>query len=146
MADFDVLTMAGLVRWVAVTTERLGPNRTEILLDAFESAGRIAPATRMVLHHLMALSEEDPSENVPVREIVSAMVRMEGVLDTNTGSESSRLLSMLMDVVETFSAKQHPPPNAQLIRTWIFESYYIIVYRLNWTGIPDPIRTRGIKG
>jgi hypothetical protein len=98
MADFDVLTMAGLVRWVAVTTERLGPNRTEILLDAFESAGRIAPATRMVLHHLMALSEEDPSENVPVREIVSAMVRMEGVLDTNTGSESSRLLSMLMDV------------------------------------------------
>ena len=46
----------------------------------------------------MALSEEDPSENVPVREIVSAMVRMEGVLDTRTGSDSSRLLSMLMDV------------------------------------------------
>lgn len=98
VADFDVLTMAGLVRWVAVTTERLGPNRTEILLDAFEAAGRIAPSTRAVLHHLMALSEEDPSENVPVREIVSAMVRMEGVLDTNTGSDSSRLLSMLMDV------------------------------------------------
>jgi hypothetical protein len=98
VADFDVLTMAGLVRWVAVTTDRLGPNRTEILLDAFEAAGRITPSTRMVLHHLMALTEEDPSENVPVREIVSAMVRMEGVLDTNTGSESSRLLSMLMDV------------------------------------------------
>ncbi len=98
VADFDVLTMAGLVRWVAVTTERLGPNRTEILLDAFEAAGRIAPSTRAVLHHLMALTEEDPSEVVPVREIVSAMVRMEGVLDTNTGSDSSRLLSMLMDV------------------------------------------------
>ena len=98
IADFDVLTMAGLVRWVAVTTERLGANRTEILLDAFEAAGRIAPSTRAVLHHLMALSEEDPSEMVPVREIVSAMVRMEGVLDTNTGSDSSRLLSMLMDV------------------------------------------------
>ena len=97
-ADFDVLTMAGLVRWVAVTTERLGPNRTEILLDAFEAAGRIAPSTRSVLHHLMALSEEDPSENVPVREIVSAMVRMEGVLDTDSGSDTSRLLSMLMDV------------------------------------------------
>ncbi|MDG0866531.1 hypothetical protein [Candidatus Lucifugimonas marina] len=98
VADFDVLTMAGLVRWVAVTTERLGPNRTEILLDAFEAAGRIAPSTRSVLHHLMALSEEDPSEIVPVREIVSAMVRMEGVLDADSGSDTSRLLSMLMDV------------------------------------------------
>jgi hypothetical protein len=98
VADFDVLTMAGLVRWVAVTTERLGPNRTEILLDAFEAAGRIAPSTRAVLHHLMALSEEDPSEIVPVREIVSAMVRMEGVLDADSGSDTSRLLSMLMDV------------------------------------------------
>ena len=98
VADFDVLTMAGLVRWVAVTSERLGPNRTEILLDAFEAAGRIAPSTRAVLHHLMALTEEDPSENVPVREIVSAMVRMEGVLDTTVGTDSTRLLSMLMDV------------------------------------------------
>jgi hypothetical protein len=98
VADFDVLTMAGLVRWVAVTTERLGPNRTEILLDAFEAAGRIATSTRAVLHHLMALSEEDPSENVPVREIVSAMVRMEGVLDSSKNTNSSRLLSMLMDV------------------------------------------------
>jgi len=97
-ADFDVLTMAGLVRWVAVTTERLGANRTEILLDAFEAAGRIAPSTRAVLHHLMALTEENPSDVVPVREIVSAMVRMEGVLDTNAGSETNRLLSMLMDV------------------------------------------------
>jgi hypothetical protein len=98
VADFDVLTMAGLVRWVAVTTERLGPNRTEILLDAFEAGGRIAPSTRAVLHHLMALSEEDPTEVVPVREIVSAMVRMEGVLDVTAGSDTNRLLSMLMDV------------------------------------------------
>ncbi|MCH8910206.1 MAG: hypothetical protein IH867_05635 [Chloroflexi bacterium] len=97
-ANFDVLTMAGLVRWVAVTTDRLGANRTEIMLDAFEAAGRIAPSTRVVLHHLMALTEEDPSVQVPVREIVSAMVRMEGVLDNNAGTDSNRLLSMLMDV------------------------------------------------
>ena len=97
-ANFDVLTMAGLVRWVAVTTDRLGANRTEIMLDAFEAAGRIAPSTRVVLHHLMALTEEDPSVQVPVREIVSAMVRMEGVLDTSAGTDSNRLLSMLMDV------------------------------------------------
>ena len=97
-ADFDVLTMAGLVRWVAVTTDRLGANRTDIMLDAFEAAGRITPATRSVLHHLMALTEEDPGQAVPVREIVSAMVRMEGVMDSNTGSPSTRLLSLLMDV------------------------------------------------
>ena len=98
VADFDVLTMAGLVRWVAVTTDRLGANRTEILLDAFEAAGRIAPSTRAVLHHLMAFYEEDPDEAIPVREIVSAMVRMEGVLESESGSNSTRLLTMLMDV------------------------------------------------
>ena len=99
-ANFDVLTMAGLVRWVAVTTDRLGANRTEIMLDAFEAAGRIAPSTRAVLHHLMALTEEDPAAQVPVREIVSAMVRMEGVLDASKSTDSTRLLSMLMDVDE----------------------------------------------
>ncbi len=97
-ANFDVLTMAGLVRWVAVTTDRLGANRTEIMLDAFEAAGRIEHSTRIVLHHLMALTEEDPTESVPVREIVSAMVRMEGVLDSSKSTDSTRLLSMLMDV------------------------------------------------
>ena len=45
-----------------------------------------------------ALTEEDPAEIVPVREIVSAMVRMEGVLEISAGTESTRLLSMLMDV------------------------------------------------
>ena len=99
-ANFDVLTMAGLVRWVAVTSGRLGANRTEIMLDAFEAAGRIAPSTRAVLHHLMALTEEDPSAPVPVREIVASMVRMEGVLNTDQGTDSTRLLSMLMDVGE----------------------------------------------
>ncbi len=99
-ANFDVLTMAGLVRWVAVTTDRLGVNRTEIMLDAFEAAGRIERSTRIVLHHLMALTEEDPSEPVPVRAIVSAMVRMEGVLDSSKSADSTRLLSMLMDVDE----------------------------------------------
>ncbi len=97
-ANFDVLTMAGLVRWVAITTSRIGANRTEIMLDAFGAAGRIAPSTRVVLHHLMALTEEDPEEPVPVRDIVSAMVRMEGVLDIGTSTDSTRLLSMVMDV------------------------------------------------
>ena len=97
-ANFDVLTMAGLVRWVAVTTERIGTNRTEIMLDAFEAAGRMSTSTRVVLHHLMALTEEDPAQPVPVRDIVSAMVRMEGVINTSNSTDSTRLLSMLMDV------------------------------------------------
>jgi len=97
-ANFDVLTMAGLVRWVTVTTSRIGVNRTEILLDAFESAGRISAPTRAVLHHLMALIEEDPDDALPVREIVSAMVRMQGVLDSRDSSPSNQLLGLLLDM------------------------------------------------
>ncbi len=48
----------------------------------------------------MALAEEDPSAPVPVREIVASMVRMEGVLGASQSTDSTRLLSMLMDVSE----------------------------------------------
>ena len=96
-ADLDLLTLASLVRWVSVTRNRLGGNRLDILLDAYELAGRISPQMRMVITTLSALDDDD-GDGIPVRDVVTAMVRMEGVLNSGPARESSRLLGLLLEM------------------------------------------------
>lgn len=96
-ADVDLLTMASLVRWTAVTRERIGANRLDILLDAYELAGRISPQMKNVVRTLSMLGDED-SDGIPVKDIVTAMVRMEGVLNSDENRESNRLLGLLLEM------------------------------------------------
>lgn len=96
-ANVDLLTMASLVRWTAVTRERIGANRLDILLDAYELAGRISPQMKNVVRTLSTLGDED-GDGIPVRDIVTAMVRMEGVLNTDESRESNRLLGLLIEM------------------------------------------------
>lgn len=97
VANVDLLTMASLVRWTAVTRERIGANRLDILLDAYEMAGRISPQMRNVIRTLSALGDED-ADGIPVRDIVTAMVRMEGVLNSDQNRSSNRLLGLLLEM------------------------------------------------
>jgi hypothetical protein len=96
-ADVDLLTMASLVRWTAVTRERIGANRLDILLDAYELAGRISPQMKNVVRTLSMLGDED-ADGIPVKDIVTAMVRMEGVLNSDENRESNRLLGLLLEM------------------------------------------------
>ena len=96
-ADVDLLTLASLVRWVAITRDRLGANRLDILLDAYEMAGRISPQMKNVIKTLSSLGDED-GEGIPVRDVVTAMVRMEGVLSSGQPRESNRLLGLLLEM------------------------------------------------
>ena len=96
-ADVDLLTMASLVRWTAVTRERIGANRLDILLDAYELAGRISPQMKNVVRTLSMLGDED-ADGIPVRDVVTAMVRMEGVLNSDESRQSNRLLGLLLDM------------------------------------------------
>ncbi len=99
VADVDLLTMASLVRWTAVTRERLGANRLDILLDAYEMAGRLTPQMKNVVRALSALGEED-EDGIPVRDVVTAMVRMDGVINSEENRESNRLLGLLLEMDE----------------------------------------------
>jgi hypothetical protein len=97
--EMDLIKLASLVRWVAVTQSRLGPQRTEILLDTYQAAGRISSRVRGVMGMICELADEDPDGSIPVRDIIASMVRMEGVL--SVGSDSSnpnRLLGMLLEL------------------------------------------------
>ena len=96
-ADLDLVTLAALVRWVSVTTQALGPRRVEVLLDAYESAGRISPQVRTVIRNFCALSDEDPDGHIPVRDVLSAMVRMEGVVGKSGNGSAHRLMAILLD-------------------------------------------------
>ena len=92
----DLISLAGLVRWVAATLERVGRARIEVLLDAYELAGRMSPEVKSVARTLCELADEDPCAGIPVRDIVGAMMRLEGVLGNGDG-HSSRLLSLIYE-------------------------------------------------
>ena len=97
--ELDLIKLASLVRWVAVTQSRLGPQRTELLLNTYEAAGRISPKIRSVMGMICDLAEEDPDGSVPVRDIIASMVRMEGVLSVGSdASNPNRLLGMLLEL------------------------------------------------
>ncbi len=96
-AELDLVTMAALVRWVSVTMQALGRNRTEVLLDTYEMAGRISPQVRGVVRTICALQDEDPDGALPVRDVLAAMVRMEGVLGSDGNSAAHRLMAILLD-------------------------------------------------
>jgi archaellum component FlaD/FlaE len=97
--EMDLIKLASLVRWVAVTQSRLGPQRTAILLDTYEVAGRISPKVRGVMGMICELTDEDSDGSVPVRDIIASMVRMEGVLSVSSdSSDPNRLLGMLLEL------------------------------------------------
>lgn len=97
-AQLDLVTLAALVRWVSVTTQTLGRNRVEVLLDTYELAGRITPQVKNVIKTLCSLADEDPDGDVPVRDVLSAMVRMEGLVGgTKDNPSAHRLMAILLD-------------------------------------------------
>ena len=90
----DIISLASLVRWVAATLERVGRARLEVLLDAYEQSGRMSPEVKTVARTLCELADEDPYSRIPVRDIVGAMMRLEGVLGHDDGQDN-RLLSLI---------------------------------------------------
>jgi len=92
----DLISLASLVRWVAITMERIGRARLEILLDAYQMSGRVSPEVRDVARTLCELAEEEPDGRIPVRDIVAAMMRLEGVLGSDE-MQSNRLLSLVFE-------------------------------------------------
>jgi len=92
----DLISMASLVRWIAATLDRVGKDRLEVLLDAYELSGRMSPQVKSVARALCELADEDPRTGIPVRDIVRAMMRLDGVLGNDDG-QSSRLLSLIFE-------------------------------------------------
>ena len=91
----DMITLISLVRWVDKNSERIGKDRVMVILDIYAMSGRITEETRDIVKGLCALGRNDETR-VPVRDVVAAMLTIDGVLDERV-SESQRLMSMLYD-------------------------------------------------
>ena len=91
----DMITLISLIRWVDKNTERIGKDRVMVILDIYAMSGRITEETRDIVKRLCALGRNDETR-VPVRDVVAAMLTIDGVLDERV-SESQRLMSMLYD-------------------------------------------------
>lgn len=91
----DMITLISLIRWVDKNTERIGKDRVMVILDIYAMSGRITEETRDIVKRLCALDRNDETR-VPVRDVVAAMLTIDGVLDERV-SESQRLMSMLYD-------------------------------------------------
>lgn len=92
----DFISLVSLLRWVSATLDRMGRSRLEVLLDAYEQSGRISAEVKAIALTLCELADEDPESGIPVRDVVRAMMRFEGVLG-NENPDGARLLSILFD-------------------------------------------------
>lgn len=95
-SEMDLIRLSSLVRWVDLNTARIGKDRVEVILDIYEMSGRITGETKKLVKRLCALSRDEEQSRVPVRDVVSAMLTMDGVLDDDA-SQSRRLLGLMYD-------------------------------------------------
>jgi hypothetical protein len=92
----DLITLTSMVKWVDQTTRRIGKERVAVILDIYEMAGRIDATTKQMVQRLCALSTGTDDEAIPLRDVVSAMLQIDGLLDARQVDER-RLLSLLID-------------------------------------------------
>lgn len=92
----DLITLTSMVKWVDQTTRRIGKERVMVILDIYEMAGRINPATKHLVQRLCALADGSSEQSIPLRDVVGAMLQIDGLLDARQPDER-RLLGLLVD-------------------------------------------------
>ncbi|MBI2964866.1 MAG: hypothetical protein HYY34_01530 [Chloroflexi bacterium] len=95
-SKIDLITLTSMVKWVDQTTRRIGKERVMVILDIYEMAGRITPATKQVVQRLCALTDGSSEESIPLRDVVGAMLQIDGLLEAKQADER-RLLGLLVD-------------------------------------------------
>ena len=100
----DLITLTSMVKWVDQTTRKIGKERVMVILDIYEMAGRIAPTTKQLVQRLCALSDGSTEHAIPLREVVGAMLQIDGLLEAKQMDER-RVLSLLLD--DTFDPFQN---------------------------------------
>lgn len=95
-SKIDLITLTSMVKWVDQTTRRIGKERVMVILDIYEMAGRINPTTKQLVQRLCALADGSSEQSIPLRDVVGAMLQIDGLLDAKQPDER-RLLGLLVD-------------------------------------------------
>lgn len=96
--NINLLTIAALSRWVDESTEKIGKERAEVMVEACYLVGHISSDFKDLLIRLVRLSQaEEPKRGrINTQDYLGVIARLDGLLGYNDGSESA-LLSILTD-------------------------------------------------
>jgi hypothetical protein len=100
--NINLLTIAALSRWVDESTEKIGKERAEVMVEACHLVGHISNEFKDLLIRLVRLSQADEPKKgrINTQDYLGVIARLDGLLGYNNGSESS-LLSILTDNKES---------------------------------------------
>ncbi len=100
--NINLLTIAALSRWVDESTEKIGKERAEVMVEACYLVGHISNEFKDLLIRLVRLSQaEEPKRGkINTQDYLGVIARLDGLLGYNDGSESA-LLSILTDSKES---------------------------------------------
>ena len=100
--NINLLTIAALSRWVDESTEKIGKERAEVMVEACYLVGHISSEFKDLLIRLVHLSQaEEPRKGrINTQDYLGVIARLDGLLGYNDGSESA-LLSILTDNKES---------------------------------------------
>jgi len=92
----DLATIAGLTQWVDHTTQRVGKQRTEAIVEGLNIMEHLTPAIEKFLLKFIQVSEAKEPEQVTTKDYLSVLSQLESLLGYGNSSEMA-LISILSD-------------------------------------------------
>jgi len=93
-----LLTIAGLSKWVDESTEKIGKERTEVMVEACHMVGHLSPELKDLLVKLVRLAQADEPKRgkITTRDYLGVIAQLDNLLGYGSESEAA-LLSILAD-------------------------------------------------
>jgi hypothetical protein len=100
----NLITIAGLSRWVDESTEKIGKERTEVMVEACHMVGHMSTELKDLVIRLVRLSQaEEPKKGkINTRDYLGVIAQLDSLLGYSNESEAA-LLSILTNSKETNS-------------------------------------------
>ena len=94
----NLLTIAGLSKWVDESTEKIGKERTEVMVEACHMVGHLSLELKDLLVKLVRLAQtDDPKRGkITTRDYLGVIAQLDNLLGYGSESEAA-LLSILAD-------------------------------------------------
>ena len=96
-----LLTIAGLSKWVDESTEQIGKERTEVMVEACHMVGHLSPELKDLLVKLVRLAQADETKRgkITTKDYLGVIAQLDNLLGYGSESEAA-LLSILADTRE----------------------------------------------
>ena len=96
--DINLLTIAGLSKWVDESTDKIGKERTEVMVEACHLVGHLSLELKDLLIRLVRLAQVDEPRKAKIttRDYLGVIAQLDSLLGYSNESEAA-LLTILAD-------------------------------------------------